>query len=87
MFASHIVDAIGGPPERTQGRGGAFIGNATPHGWSRTRGEAAPVWVTLRDQGQQLAERFPAVADLFDALRDYAERQIRDDEALDSRDE
>jgi len=61
--------------------------NATPRGWSRTPGQPAPVWVTLRDQAQQLVGRYPSAAELFDALCQYAERRIAEDEAEDNPEE
>lgn len=62
---------------------GTLMSNATPHSSSRTVGEPAPVWVTLRDESDQLEQRYPAGVDVFAPLREYAERRIREDESED----
>jgi hypothetical protein len=87
LFACHVLETLLPQPAVRQAVLGALITNATPRGWSRTPGQPAPVWVTLRDQAQQLVERYPSAADLFDALRRYAERRIAEDEAEDNAEE
>jgi hypothetical protein len=87
FFACHILESLVTQPSARQAVVGALIMNATPHSWSRTPGQPAPVWVTLRDQAQQLVERHPSAADLFDALRRYAQSRIAEDEAQDNPEE
>jgi len=87
LFVCHVAQALGGHPDIRREVVRALVLNATPRSWSRTLGEAAPVWVSLRDESQQLLDRYPAVADLFDSLRQYAERRIGEDEAEDEPEE
>lgn len=87
LFACHVLETLLPHPAARRAVLGALVTNATPRSWSRTPGQPAPVWVTLRDQSQRLVERYPSAADLFDALRRYADSRIAEDEAQDNPEE
>jgi hypothetical protein len=87
LFACHVLETLLPHPPARRAVLGALIANATPRSWSRTLGQPAAVWVTLRDQAQHLVERYPSAADLFDALRRYADSRMAEDEAQDNPEE
>jgi hypothetical protein len=87
LFSSHLLDSLAPQPDARQAVLGRLIMNAAPRSWSRTLGQPAPEWVTLRDESQRNAEQFPSAADLFNALCEYAERRIAEDEAQDNPEE